>query len=148
MSSSAPSDADSASEPGFSKRSRPRLSAPKKKQRRLQQSAAATPSSHADVRFSTRQAAKVSNYNEDNDDMFDDEEDMQYEWVTAPDGYIPQVDQILKHRLREDTSMVTTAIGKANIADRRVGKEASDLDKQDFEYFVSSFQLCHSSCPS
>lgn len=36
--------------------------------------------------------------------MFDDEEDMQYEWVEAPDGIIPQVDIILKHRLREDTS--------------------------------------------
>lgn len=60
---------------------------------------------HPDVRFSTRQAAKVSNYNEDDDDMFNDEDDMQYEWVDAPDGNIPQVDIILQHRLREDTSM-------------------------------------------
>ncbi|KAL9580649.1 MAG: hypothetical protein Q9212_004368 [Teloschistes hypoglaucus] len=136
VSSSTQSDADSALEPEFSKPSRPRLSAPKKRQRRLQQSTVATPPPHADVRFSTRQAAKVSNYNEDNDDMFDDEEDIQYEWVTAPDGYIPQVDQILKHRLREDTSMATAVIGEAINADHSVGKEASELDKQDFEYFI------------
>lgn len=37
--------------------------------------------------------------------MFNDEDDMQYEWVDAPDGNIPQVDIILQHRLREDTSM-------------------------------------------
>lgn len=80
--------------------------------------------------------------------MFDDEEDIQYEWVTAPDGYVPQVDQILKHRLREDTSMATAVIGKAINADHSIGKEASELDKQDFEYFVSPFQLCHSSYPS
>ncbi|KAL8689405.1 MAG: hypothetical protein Q9218_004917 [Villophora microphyllina] len=136
VSSSAPSDPDSASEPDFSKGPRLRLSAPKKNKRRLLQSAAATSLSHADVRFSTRQAAKVSNYNEDNDDMFDDEEDMQYEWVTAPDGYVPQVDQILKHRLREDTSKMAAVVVRTTHVNHVAGKEASDLDKQDFEYFV------------
>ncbi|KAL8733731.1 MAG: hypothetical protein Q9166_001924 [cf. Caloplaca sp. 2 TL-2023] len=113
------SQSDSDSEPTNPRRSRPRSSNHKKTQRRLLQAAAANPPTHHDVRFSTRQAAKVSNYNEDDDDMFNDEEDMEYEWVQAPDGIIPQVDIILRHRLREDTS-----------------KEASDLDKQDFEYFV------------
>ena len=77
----------------------------KKNHRRLVQSAVAKAPPHADVRFSTRQAAKVSNYNEDDDDMFDDEADMQYEWVDAPNGNIQQVDVVLRHRLREDTSM-------------------------------------------
>ncbi|KAI4224265.1 MAG: hypothetical protein L6R36_004798 [Xanthoria steineri] len=113
------SPSDSESELTTSRRSRPRSSTNKRTQRRLLQAAVAKPTIHPDVRFSTRQAAKVSNYNEDDDDMFNDEDDMQYEWVDAPDGNIPQVDIILQHRLREDTS-----------------KEASDLDKQDFEYYV------------
>ncbi|KAI4276736.1 MAG: hypothetical protein L6R38_005581 [Xanthoria sp. 2 TBL-2021] len=113
------SPSDSESELTSSRRSRPRSSTNKRTQRRLLQAAVAKPTMHPDVRFSTRQAAKVSNYNEDDDDMFNDEDDMQYEWVDAPDGNIPQVDIILQHRLREDTS-----------------KEASDLDKQDFEYYV------------
>ncbi|KAL8785229.1 MAG: hypothetical protein Q9213_003498 [Squamulea squamosa] len=113
------SPSDSESEPASSRPARPRSSGNKKTQRRLLQAAVAKPSIHHDVRFSTRQAAKVSNYNEDDDGMFNDEEDMQYEWVDAPDGIISQVDIILQHRLRSDTS-----------------KEASELDKQDFEYYV------------
>lgn len=112
------SHADSDSETSSRRRSLPRATATKRNHRRLVQSSTAKPQ-HTDVRFSTRQAAKVSNYNEDDDDMFDDEEDMQYEWVDAADANAPQVDMILKHRLRTDTS-----------------KEASDLDKQDFDYFV------------
>ncbi|KAL8738090.1 MAG: hypothetical protein Q9181_001076 [Wetmoreana brouardii] len=123
---SAPSYTDSESEPTSSKRSRPLKPTTQKKRRRLLQSAVATPPSHAEVRFSTRQSAKVNNYNEDDGDMFDDEEDMQYEWVMAPDGNIPQVEMILKHRLREDTT-----------------KEASDLDKQDFEYYVKWLGKAH-----
>ncbi|KAI4168548.1 MAG: hypothetical protein LQ343_006334 [Gyalolechia ehrenbergii] len=100
---SSSSRTDSDTETSSRRRSLPRSTTTKRNHRRLVQSAAKKPQ-HTDVRFSTRQAAKVSNYNEDDDDMFDDEEDMQYEWVEAPDGIIPQVDIILKHRLREDTS--------------------------------------------
>ncbi|KAL8948551.1 MAG: hypothetical protein Q9222_005273 [Ikaeria aurantiellina] len=117
-STSASSQVDSESELDSSKRSRPQAAITKKNRRRLIQGGAAQLPLHADVRFSTRQAAKVSNYNEDDEDMFDEEE-VGYDWVTPEDGSIPQVDVILKHRLREDTS-----------------KEASELDKQDFEYFV------------
>ena len=69
------------------------------------QAAVAKASVPPDLRFSTRHAAKVPTYNEDDDDMFNDEDDMQYEWVDAPDGNVPQVDVILQHRLRADTSM-------------------------------------------
>ncbi|KAL8839095.1 MAG: hypothetical protein Q9170_001877 [Blastenia crenularia] len=113
------SHTDSESQTSSPRQSRPRSTAVTKSHRRLVNSSTAKALSHSDVRFSTRQAAKVSNYNEDDDDMFDDEEDMEYEWVIAPDGIIRKVDVILKHRLREDTS-----------------KEASVLDKHDFDYFV------------
>ncbi|KAL9604549.1 MAG: hypothetical protein Q9219_000514 [cf. Caloplaca sp. 3 TL-2023] len=115
---------------------RSRTGTAKKTHRRLVQSSAVKPSPPTDVRFSTRQAAKVSNYNEDDNDMFDDEEDMEYEWVAAPDGIIPQVDVILKHRLREDTSTMAHLESNLFEAHQDTGKEASDLDKQDFDYFV------------
>lgn len=85
----------------------------------------------------------MSNYNEDDGDMFDDEEDMQYEWVAAPDGNVPQVDQILKHRLREDTSTPAKIKAHTPQANDDLGKEASDLDKQDFEYYVGLILTRH-----
>jgi chromodomain-helicase-DNA-binding protein 1 len=48
----------------------------------------------------------VSTYNEDDDDIFNDEEDMltpNY-WPTGPDENLPAIDLVLDHRLREDTS--------------------------------------------
>lgn len=68
--------------------------------------------------------------------MFDSEEDMQYEWVDAPDGNVPQVDMILKHRLRIDTSTPAPFENLPSNTNNREGKEASNLDKQDFDYFV------------
>ncbi|KAI4180548.1 MAG: hypothetical protein L6R41_007174, partial [Letrouitia leprolyta] len=124
------SHADSDSETSR-RRSLPRATATKRNHRRLVQSAAAARPQHTDVRFSTRQAAKVSNYNEDDDDMFDDEEDMQYEWVDAADANVPQVDMILRHRLRTDTKFKRMGLTV------ELGKEASDLDKQDFDYFTN-----------
>lgn len=85
-------------------RSRRRLHT--KKQRRLFQPANQLSSSHGEVRFSTRKAAKVSTYNEDDDDMFDEEEDMltpNY-WPTGQDENMPAIDVVLDHRLREDSS--------------------------------------------
>lgn len=68
--------------------------------------------------------------------MFDSEEDMQYEWVDAPDGNTPQVDMILNHRLRMDTSTSAPFGIRPSNTDHVKGKEASELDKQDFDYFV------------
>lgn len=84
--------------------SRRRLQA--KKHRRLLQPANHPSSSHGEVRFSTRKAAKVSTYNEDDDDIFNDDEDMltpNY-WPTGPDENLPAIDVVLDHRLREDSS--------------------------------------------
>ncbi len=78
----------------------------KKQQRRSLQPGRDPTPSHGEVRFSTRKAAKVSNYNEDDDDMFDDEADMlpQNNWVN-PEEDVLAIDAVLNHRLREDTSM-------------------------------------------
>ena len=77
----------------------------KKQQRRSLQPARDPTPAHGEVRFSTRKAAKVSNYNEDDDDMFDDEAD----WVAQSTGAAaeedkPAIDAVLNHRLQEDTS--------------------------------------------
>ena len=79
----------------------------KKQRRRLLQSAAGLAPTHAEVRFSTRKAAKVSNYNEDDGDMFsEDETDMlttNY-WATGADENVPAIDAVLNHRLKDDIS--------------------------------------------
>ncbi len=82
-----------------------RAFAAKKQNRRSLQIARDTTPAHGEVRFSTRKAAKVSNYNEDDDDMFDDEADMlpQSYWTTTEETQ-PAIDVVLNHRLREDTS--------------------------------------------
>ncbi|KAI9928779.1 hypothetical protein AWENTII_000872 [Aspergillus wentii] len=94
----------------------------KAKRRRLLQASSNAPS-HAEVRFSTRNASRVSNYNEDNDDsMFeDDPEDMtENYWVdnTAEDDR-PAVDIVLNHRLREG-----------------VDPNNPDIDRHDFEFYI------------
>ena len=85
-----------------------RALAVKKQQRRSLQPARDPTPAHGEVRFSTRKAAKVSNYNEDDDDMFDDEADLvpQSAWA-APEEDVLAIDAVLNHRLREDTRMST-----------------------------------------
>ena len=95
-----------------------RRAAAKKQHRRLQQSTRDTTPAHGEVRFSTRKAAKVSNYNEDDDDLFD-EDDMQPQWTYVEEDTSPSIHVVLNHRLREEQ-----------------GKEASELTRDDFEYFI------------
>ena len=97
-----------------------RAHAAKKQNRRLVQSTRDTTPSHAEVRFSTRKAARVSNYNEDDDDMFDDEADMiPQSWAAGVEDNTPAIDVVLNHRLREGT-----------------GDDVSDPGRDDFEYHI------------
>lgn len=78
----------------------------RKQRRRQLQSAAGLAPSHAEVRFSTRRAAKVSNYNED-DDMFSEEDSEMLTpnyWPAGVDESVPAIDAVLNHRMKEDTS--------------------------------------------
>ena len=56
---------------------------------------------HSELRFPTRKAAKTTNYNEDDDDPFEDEEDVanQTKWITDT---TPGIDIVLEHVLRDD----------------------------------------------
>ncbi|KAH8425857.1 chromatin-remodeling ATPase CHD1 [Aspergillus melleus] len=93
----------------------------KAKRRRLLQASANQPS-HAEVRFSTRNASKVSNYNEDDDDsMFeDDPEDLtQNYWVNTVEDDRPAIDVVLNHRLKEGVELTDPNLGR-----------------HDFEYYI------------
>lgn len=59
----------------------------------------------AELRFPTRKAAKISNYKEDDDDIFEDEEDTVTAayWANGPEDDTPAIDAVLQHRLREGT---------------------------------------------
>ncbi|KAL6717952.1 ATP-dependent DNA helicase Hrp3 [Lecanora helva] len=97
-----------------------RRAAIKKHQRRSLPPVRDPTPAHGEVRFSTRKAARVSNYNEDDDDMFDDEADMvpQNYWTTAEED-VSAIDAVLNHRLREG-----------------IDKEFTDYGRDDFEYYI------------
>jgi len=75
----------------------------KQRRRQLQVAAGLAPPSNAEVRFSTRRAAKVATYNEDDENPFsEDESEMTPNyWAAAPGDTGPAIDQILNHRLKE-----------------------------------------------
>ncbi|KAJ5494397.1 SNF2-related protein [Penicillium fimorum] len=98
--------------------------ASKARRRRLQQTASYEPSLN-EVRFSTRTAKKVSNYNEDDEEdeaMFEeDPEDLppNYWAESYVEDTRPAVDVVLNHRLKEG-----------------VDPKAQDLDRNDFEFCI------------
>ncbi|EHY56160.1 Chromodomain helicase hrp3 [Exophiala dermatitidis] len=99
-----PSDSDASSDAYGGRRAK----LTKKQRRRLLQSAESLTPAHAEVRFSTRRAARVSNYNEDDDDDMFEEDDPDTMtpnyWVTGQEDNSPAIDMILNHRLRADVT--------------------------------------------
>ncbi|KAJ5135864.1 Helicase C-terminal [Penicillium bovifimosum] len=96
----------------------------KARRRRLQRPDSYEPSFH-EVRFSTRTAKKVSNYNEDDEDdeaMFEDDAE-EVEPSYWAESYVedtrPAVDVVLNHRLKEG-----------------VDPKSKDLDRNDFEFCI------------
>lgn len=102
-----------------------------KKQRRHQHQVAngLAPPSHAEVRFSTRRAAKITNYNEDEED--DDQDDLEMTpsyWAAEAEDDTPAIDIVLDHRVKANSDL-----------------EDPDITKHDFEYYVRlrfALQLC------
>ncbi|KAF2765047.1 hypothetical protein EJ03DRAFT_280835 [Teratosphaeria nubilosa] len=90
-----------------------------KKQRQLMASGRGTPQL-SEVRFSTRRAAKVTNYNEDDNlGLSDEDEDTEmtpaYHYVQEDEG--PAIDIVLNHRLKD-------------------GADATNPDKHDYEFYI------------
>ena len=120
----------------------------KKQRRHLQASASSIPT-YAEIRFSTRKAAKVSNYNEDDDDeMFIEDEPENLTpnyWAAGGDDDVPAIDAVLNHRLRDG---ISESSGDSVLEARHsleVGKDVNNPGRDDFEYFVSPYlvSLCH-----
>ena len=61
----------------------------------------------------------MSNYNEDDDDPFDEEDMQPQSWTYVDEDTSPAIDVVLNHRLRED-----------------IHAEPSDLSRDDFDYFI------------
>lgn len=79
----------------------------KKQKRRFLESSAGLSPAHAEVRFSTRRANKVSNYNEDDEDPFEEEGSEMLTpnyWANAPEDNTPAIDIVLNHRLKADVT--------------------------------------------
>lgn len=93
----------------------------KKQRRRFMESGGNLAPSHAEVRFSTRKAAKVSNYNEEDDDDFFDQAESEMMtpnyWPAGQEDSRPAIDIVLNHRMKEDITTLSPS-------------------KEDFEYLV------------
>ena len=93
----------------------------KKQRRRFLESGGNLAPSHAEIRFSTRKAAKVSNYNEDDDDdMFDQAESEMMTpnyWPAGQEDTRPAIDIVLNHRFKEGITTIAPS-------------------KDDFEYLI------------
>lgn len=91
-----------------------RARANRSRRRRLMQTASSREPTHAEVRFSTRNASRVSNYNEDDDDddLFeeDPEEMTQNYWVNAEEDDRPAVDVVLNHRFKDGVNPRETRV--------------------------------------
>lgn len=64
--------------------------------------------SHAEVRFSQRRNKAVTNYNEDGEDSFEEEEDdmtPNYWAAAAAEEAGPSIDRVLDHRPKPDIGM-------------------------------------------
>ncbi|EYE91202.1 chromatin-remodeling ATPase CHD1 [Aspergillus ruber CBS 135680] len=102
----------------------PRARASKAKRRRLLQAVSSNEPPHGEVRFSTRNASRVSNYREDDDEsMFEDdpEDVLENYWAndTVEEDNRPAVDVVLNHRLKEG-----------------VDPKNTDLDRHHFEFYI------------
>ncbi|PGH15552.1 hypothetical protein AJ79_02334 [Helicocarpus griseus UAMH5409] len=117
LSQSIPSQSDSESDE-YQVRNR----TSKTKRRRTAQSSDNLIPAHAEVRFSTRRANRVSNYNEDDDDHeFEDESEMMTpaEWTNTVDESIPAIDIVLNHRFKDGVDITRP-----------------DLDRNDCEFYI------------
>ncbi|KAF1840967.1 uncharacterized protein K460DRAFT_195645 [Cucurbitaria berberidis CBS 394.84] len=108
-----------------------RRNIPTKKERQRQHLVAEghLPPSQAEVRFSARRTAQVTNYNEDEEeDPFeeDDDETTPSYWVTATEETGPIIDKILDHRPRDGTEL-----------------DPYYAQKKDFEYLIKWQDKAH-----
>ncbi|KAK2750544.1 hypothetical protein FQN55_002145 [Onygenales sp. PD_40] len=110
LSQSIDSESDSSSDVYQTSRNR----TSKAKRRRLAQSADSLIPTHAEIRFSTRRANRVSNYNEDDGDDFEEDSEMMTpgDWAVPVDESIPAIDVVLNHRFKEGVDVTRSDLGR------------------------------------
>lgn len=109
-----------------------------RKHRKQKQAASGTGTPQlGEVRFSTRQAAKVTNYNEEEDYGLSEEDTENVtpsNWVVEPTG--PSVDIVLNHRLIEGAGECQTMSVSLGV-ELTHRSDDSNPTKKDYEYYVS-----------
>jgi chromodomain-helicase-DNA-binding protein 1 len=80
----------------------------KERQRQLLIAEGRLPPSQAEVRFSARRSAQVTNYNEEGEDEFEESEDEMTPnyWAVAEEDTGPIIDKILDHRPKEGSGTI------------------------------------------
>lgn len=92
----------------------------------------------SEVRFSTRRAAKVANYDDDQDLGLSEEDESD---TATPSYYYvedntPAIDAILNHRLKEGIGTIGIAGDDIRGSTDTTLTEAANSDKQDYEFYV------------
>ena len=93
----------------------------------------------AEVRFSTRRAAKVTNYNEDDDSAFENSDlgDNSQEGLTPPVEDVSGIDVILDYRTKEGIRMYPQGIlPVGDITDSIVADNEPVLERDKLEFLV------------
>ncbi|KAH7095898.1 chromodomain helicase-like protein [Paraphoma chrysanthemicola] len=100
----------------------------KERQRQLMVAEGRLPPSQAEVRFSARRGAQVTNYNEDGQDSFEEEEDDMTPsyWANAVEDTGPIIDKILDHRPKDESEF-----------------DPFYAEKKDFEYLIKWQDKAH-----
>lgn len=94
-----------------------------------------------EVRFSTRRAAKVANYDDDQDlglSEVDDSDTATPSYYYVEDN-TPAIDAILNHRLKEGIGMVGIVEDGALDSTDTLLTEAANSDKHDYEFYVRTY---------
>ncbi|KAH8730976.1 P-loop containing nucleoside triphosphate hydrolase protein [Phaeosphaeriaceae sp. PMI808] len=100
----------------------------KERQRQLLVAEGRLPPSQAEVRFSARRTAQVTNYNEEAEDSFEEEEDDMTPnyWANPEEDVGPIIDKILDHRPKDGTEL-----------------DPFYAQKKDFEYMIKWQDKAH-----
>jgi chromodomain-helicase-DNA-binding protein 1 len=113
-----------------------------KKHRQLMASSRGTPQL-SEVRFSTRRAAKVTNYNEDeNMDEFeeDDDTEMTPNYYYQQEDLGPGIDLVLNHRLKDGVGTYMDCIDAFAVRILLTGTlDSANADKHDYEFQVCQY---------
>ncbi|KAF2002774.1 hypothetical protein P154DRAFT_544173 [Amniculicola lignicola CBS 123094] len=138
--------ADSESESDDYVNSRRQMPTKKQRQHRLQVAAGLAPPSRGEVRFSSRRSKQVTNYNEEEQDAFmedDDEEGMTPNyWGPTVEDTGPAIDKVIDHRPKEDSGTFPSRECPTP-ANLHPDLDPENAQKKDFDYLIKWQDKAH-----